>query len=165
MRRPKTIFWLLLPSLLFAACTSLSTHRLVLDAYFQNVAGLREKAHVAVDGITLGVVDRITVRPERGDHPVQVSMTIRTEKPLSIPADAVATLETEGVLGPTFVDIDTRQAAGPPVKNGGTLKTVEFGVTGGQAAQAIEKVGTEIVEELKKPESKSGSVGTASVKK
>jgi hypothetical protein len=61
-----------------------------------------------------------------GDHPIRVSMLIKTKYELQIPSDATVSLSSDGVLGPTFVDINTRNAHGPSVENNGTLRSLEI---------------------------------------
>jgi ABC-type transporter Mla subunit MlaD len=54
-------------------------------------------------------------------------MRIKTPYELKIPSDGTASLSSEGVLGPTFVDIDTRNTHGPSLGNSGTLKSLDIG--------------------------------------
>jgi ABC-type transporter Mla subunit MlaD len=78
-------------------------------------------------GVEVGRVTDIRIRPEVRDNPAEVSMSLDPAYMLDIPSDSVASLPTEGVLGPTFVDIDIRNASGLPLQNGGVLKTVSAG--------------------------------------
>jgi phospholipid/cholesterol/gamma-HCH transport system substrate-binding protein len=96
-----------------------------LNSYFQHAPTLESGASVCVDGVKLGSVTSVRVRPELGDRPVEVSMEISAPYELRIPNDSTAKLSTEGLLGPTFVDINTRYASGPPLANKGTLKSLE----------------------------------------
>jgi phospholipid/cholesterol/gamma-HCH transport system substrate-binding protein len=95
-----------------------------VQAYFQNVAGLQVGAPVRIAGVEVGRVTAIRVRPELRDNPAEVSISLDRSHMLDIPSDSVASLSTEGVLGPAFVDIDIRNASGPPLQNGAVLKTV-----------------------------------------
>ena len=65
-------------------------------------------APVCVDGVKPGVVKSMRVRPELGERPVEVLMSISTGYELRIPNDSTVILSTEGILGKTFADIDTR---------------------------------------------------------
>jgi ABC-type transporter Mla subunit MlaD len=103
---------------------------------------------VWIDGVEVGSVTDVRLRPELVDRPVEVLMTIRTPYQLSIPRDSIARLSAEGVLGPNVVDIDTRLTTGSPLENNGVLKSLE--VPGNQAADAVEKVGNMLVKESKK---------------
>jgi ABC-type transporter Mla subunit MlaD len=49
-------------------------------------------------------------------------MALKTAYELNIPSGSTVSLETAGVLGETFVEIDTHNASGPPIRSGGTLK-------------------------------------------
>ena len=42
-----------------------------------------------------------------------------------IPSDSTATIATEGLLGPPYVEIDVSKASGNPVGNDSVLKTIE----------------------------------------
>src|ERR1022692_1280292 len=97
---------------------------LQVKAYFQNAAGLQVGAAVRIAGVEVGGVTAIRVRPELRDNPAEVSISLDRSYMLNIPRDSVASLSTEGVLGPAFVDIDIRKASGPPLQNGAVLKTV-----------------------------------------
>jgi ABC-type transporter Mla subunit MlaD len=62
-----------------------------------------------------------------------------------IPNDSTATLETEGLLGETFVEIDTSTAFGPPIEETGILKTKPTTT----AAQAVEKLVDNLTKQVK----------------
>ena len=98
-------------------------HALELKCYFKDAQGLRAGAKVRVAGVEVGTVNSVRVRPELRDNPVEVNMTVQTPYELKVPNDAVVVLESAGVLGETFPQIDIRGASGPPVTNGGVLKT------------------------------------------
>lgn len=97
-----------------------------LMTYFQHAPTLETGASVCVDGVKLGTVTSVRVRPELGDRPVEVSMEISSPYELKIPNDSTAALSTGGLLGPTFVDINTRYASGTPIANNGVLKSLEI---------------------------------------
>jgi hypothetical protein len=104
-----------------------ATHRMNLTTYFRNAGGLLLKAPVRVDGVELGSVTSVRVRPELGERPVEVIMAIATSYDLAIPSDSVVLLVTGGLLGPTLVDIDTRHAQGARIgNNGGVLMSSEL---------------------------------------
>jgi len=71
-------------------------------------------------------------------------MAISTPYELRIPNDSTVILSTEGVLGQTFADIDTRSAHGPTVGNDGVLKSSE--VTAVDGAQAVKRLGDALVQ-------------------
>ena len=121
------------------------THRISLTTYFRSGDGLQPKAPVRVDGVELGSVTSIRVRPELGERPVEVIMAIATSYDLAIPSDSVVLLATGGLLGPTLVDIDTRHAQGVRIGNNGVLTSSELtdeekNEANRQAAKAMNRV-------------------------
>lgn len=96
---------------------------LTAKCYFQNAEGLRAGAGVRLAGVGIGSVTSVRVRPELRDHPVEVVMSLETPYELNIPNDSVVTLETAGLLGEVFPEIDIRGASGPPLVQNGELKT------------------------------------------
>ena len=101
----------------------LFTPKLILKAYFENASGLRTGAPVRLEGVDIGNVTGISVVPDRPLSPVQVTMKVSTKFRGGVRKDSVASLETAGVLGETFVDISSKQAKEPEVENGAVLKT------------------------------------------
>jgi phospholipid/cholesterol/gamma-HCH transport system substrate-binding protein len=101
----------------------LGRHQFIVKAYFSNAMGLRAGAPVRLAGVEIGSVKSVQARPELKQSPVEVLMRIDATRDLKIPNDSIASLETEGVLGETFVDINSTAAFGPTIANGGTLKT------------------------------------------
>jgi ABC-type transporter Mla subunit MlaD len=65
-----------------------------------------------------------------------VILLLGTGEQVTIPNDSEASLATEGLLGPTIMEIDTRSATGPPIENNGVIKSLE--VTDNQAAHALD---------------------------
>jgi ABC-type transporter Mla subunit MlaD len=122
-----------------------ATHSISLTTYFRSGDGLQSKAPVRVDGVELGSVTSVRVRPELGEHPVEVSMAIATCYDLGIPSDSIVVLATGGLLGPTLVDIDTRRAQGSRIGNNGVLTSSELtdeekNEANRQAAKAMNRV-------------------------
>ena len=97
-------------------------HALTLKAYFTDGMGLRADAPVRLAGVDVGSVKSVRPRAELKQAPVEVIMSISTDYELRIPDDSIASLSTSGILGPTYVNIDTRNASGLPIRSGGTLK-------------------------------------------
>lgn len=100
-----------------------ASHSLQLKCYFKDAAGLRTGAQVRLAGVEVGRVTSVRVRPELRDNPAEVIMTLQTPYELKVPNDSVVILQSAGVLGEVFPQIDIRGASGPPVGNGGVLKT------------------------------------------
>lgn len=101
---------------------------------------------MCVDGVVVGEAASLRVRPELGERPVEVQMTISTSYELGIPNDAMASLSTEGVLGQTFVEIETRRAHGAAIANDGVLNSSE--VTPSEGAEAVKRLGSVLVKAL-----------------
>jgi ABC-type transporter Mla subunit MlaD len=76
--------------------------------------------------VVVGKVTDIRVRADLSQNPVEVSMLLQTPNELKLPADAVVWVEADGVLGPSFAKIETKDAKGPPVSDNATLRTVSF---------------------------------------
>lgn len=141
-----------------------ASHKLIVRTYFRNAQGLLSGARVRVDGVELGFVRDVTVEAEHGDRPIAVRMALDTEDGLIIPSDATATLETEGVLGPTFVEIDTRHKTGAPMGNNGIMESTETADNAG-AAHVFEAVGKSLLEESKRLGEKHKPVDPAKLEK
>jgi phospholipid/cholesterol/gamma-HCH transport system substrate-binding protein len=105
--------------------SSLFTRKIIVKAYFDNAGGLRVGAPVRLEGVDIGNVTGITVVPSHGLTPVLVSMKVSTRFHNALRKDSVATLSTAGVLGETFVDVDSRAATGAVAQNGDILPTKE----------------------------------------
>ena len=106
------------------------SHKIVLKAYFENAAGLVKGAPVRLSGVDIGNVDRIgiTTDSNRRLTPVEVIMKISARHQSEVfkgDKGSRATLATAGVLGATFVDIDSSRASGPQVQDGDILLTTE----------------------------------------
>lgn len=99
--------------------------KLTAISYFEDSAGLKVGAPVNLEGVTIGNVKSIKVIPERKLTPVEVTMKLSKQYEDAIKTDSKTSLETVGVLGDTVVNIDSKNATGKPVKNGGELPTTE----------------------------------------
>ncbi len=103
--------------------TKLLRHRIELKAYFQNAQGLRAGAPVRLAGVDVGSVVSVHARPEMQGSPAEVVMLVSTSYELRIPNDSTVSLDTAGVLGETFAEIDVHGASGSPAKTGDVLKS------------------------------------------
>jgi phospholipid/cholesterol/gamma-HCH transport system substrate-binding protein len=99
--------------------------RITLVSYFDNASGLRVGAPVRLSGVDIGNVAHIKVVSDKDKRltPVEVVMRVSTKYNFDLRQDSVISLETAGVLGETYLDIDSSQATGPVVKNGDALPT------------------------------------------
>jgi phospholipid/cholesterol/gamma-HCH transport system substrate-binding protein len=97
-------------------------HTIGVKTYLTDAMGLRPNAPVRLAGVDVGSVTSVRVRPESKEAPVEIALALKTAYELNIPDDSTVSLETAGVLGETFVEIDNHNASGPPIRSGGTLK-------------------------------------------
>jgi phospholipid/cholesterol/gamma-HCH transport system substrate-binding protein len=134
------------------------SQKYVVRAYFENAGGLRVGAPVRLEGVDIGNIAnirlvppeeqppaRVTSPPEqipssgRVDKPVEVTMKIGKKYVFDLHTDSIALLSTAGVLGETFVDIDSTDARGPKVGDRGAIlrtrrmKTIEGVVSASQS--------------------------------
>ncbi len=93
--------------------------------YFDNAGGLREGAPVRLQGVDIGNVSAIRVvsDPAKRLTPVEVTLKVNTKYHRNLRKDSVTLLTTAGVLGETYIDIDSAQAKGPEVQPGDVLAT------------------------------------------
>lgn len=110
---------------LMSGTGGLFTKKITLKSYFDNASGLRVGAPVRVSGVDIGNVKtiRIVSDPKKQQTPVEVTMKISTKYLFNLRTDSVTLLATAGVLGETYIDIDSSIARGPQVKDGSVLFT------------------------------------------
>jgi len=94
-----------------------------LKSCFGDVQGLKEGAVVNIAGVDVGVVRSVRANPQNKNCPAEVEMALATSYDLRVPKDAVAAIETTGLLGQSYIDIDVSQASGAPIENYGYLKS------------------------------------------
>jgi phospholipid/cholesterol/gamma-HCH transport system substrate-binding protein len=97
------------------------THKVILKSYFDNAQGLRIGAPVRLAGVDIGNVTGIRIVSGRQADPVEITMKVNTVYHASMRKDSVTIMSTAGVLGETFIDIDSSAAKGPEVVDGDTL--------------------------------------------
>ncbi len=109
--------------LLMSGTSGLFTKKIVLKTYFDNAGGLRVGAPVRLSGVDVGNVTaiRIVSNPDKRLTPVEVTMKVSTKYHSSLHKDSVSLLSTAGVLGETYIDIDSSQASGPEIRDGDRL--------------------------------------------
>jgi phospholipid/cholesterol/gamma-HCH transport system substrate-binding protein len=137
---------------LMSGTVGLFSSKMSLYAYFEDAGGLRVGAPVRLEGVDIGNVSglKLVSRQEQPpaekttpasdlsaiggqtkpgaarqvlDKPVEVKFTINEKYLFDLRKDSVASLQTAGVLGETYVNIDSTLATGPIVANGDVLLT------------------------------------------
>lgn len=141
----------------------LFTHRIELRVYFQNVNGLRAGAPVRLAGVEVGKIESVRARPELQAAPAEVKMMLRTPYPLDIPNDSTVSLDTVGVLGETFAEINIFGASGVPVKNGGILKEKPSKIL--STEELIEKIGDIVQRKPCASQSKDVATATSDIRR
>ncbi len=96
-----------------------------LKAYFDNAEGLRVGSPVRLQGVDIGNVTQILIVPNRPKDPVEISMKVSTTYKFNLRKDSIASLNTAGALGETYVDIFSGTAKGPEAADGDVLPSEE----------------------------------------
>ena len=81
-----------------------------ISARFTNVADLKDRAPVKIGGVTVGLVDGITLDPVVFDAIVEMKIDRRFS---DIPADSSASILTSGVLGDRYIGLEPGGALEP----------------------------------------------------
>ena len=106
---------------LMSGTTGMFTPKILLRSYFDDANGLRLGAPVRLAGVDIGNVEAIRIIRENQTTPVEVTMKVSEKYDYALHKDSITSLNTAGVLGETFVDIDSTQAKGPLARNGDVL--------------------------------------------
>ena len=100
-------------------------HQLTIRTHFHNAQGLKPGARVRANGLEVGAVKEVSLDPRLGEQPAEVLLGLDSRYATKIPQDSTATIATEGILGPPYVEIDVSKATGGPISNNGVLKGVD----------------------------------------
>jgi len=113
--------------LLMTSTGGILTPKIRLISYFDNAGGLQPGAVVRLQGVDIGSVAKVEVVSDSAHQltPVEVIMKVSTKFHSNLRKDSVATLATAGVLGATFVDIDSSVAKAREAQDGDVLPTKE----------------------------------------
>jgi phospholipid/cholesterol/gamma-HCH transport system substrate-binding protein len=106
---------------LMSGTTGMFTPKITLKSYFDNASGLRLGAPVRLEGVDIGNVDAIRIVRDNPLTPVEVTMKVSSKFDYALHKDSIASLNTAGVLGETYVDIDSSQAKAGAARNGDVL--------------------------------------------
>ena len=106
---------------LISGTSGVFTKKITLVTYFDNAEGIRSGQPVDLQGVAIGNVQSVRVVAGRQLDPVQVIMRVNAKFQPFLHKDSTATIETAGVLGESFVDIDSKNAKGPIVQDNSEL--------------------------------------------
>lgn len=101
-----------------------------IDAIFDSVAGLDDKASVRVAGVRVGRVDAVGLDGRKA------RITLFLEQPVEMPEGTFARVANLGLLGEKYIEIVPGPAGGPPLPPGAVLP----GVTPPSLDEAIAKI-------------------------
>jgi phospholipid/cholesterol/gamma-HCH transport system substrate-binding protein len=102
-------------------------HQVIIRTYFHNAQGLKPDAKVRANGLEVGAVKNVSLDSRLGEQPVEVLLKLDSRYAARIPNDSTATIATEGLLGPPYVEIDVSKATGGSISNNGVLKGLDTG--------------------------------------
>ena len=121
----------------------LFARKLVLRCYFENAAGLKNGAPVTLEGVTIGNVIHVHVVPDRNPTPVEVAMQVGHEYLRDLHVDSTVSIVQAGVLGDSFIDIDSTHASGPAPGN-----NIELRTTGSPSIQDVIRTSQVSIDEI-----------------
>ena len=94
--------------------------KFTLYTEFSRISGLQPGAPVKVNGMGAGEVEAIEV-PSGPARKFRVRLKIREDLHPLVRTDSVASIQTEGLVGGTFVFVNSGSNAAPPVPDEGTI--------------------------------------------
>lgn len=116
-------FALLLFTVFFAGgIESLFSPTIEIKAQIKDVRGLRKGSPVWISGIEIGSVKSIALHAEYGTI---VTMSITKKSAEHIRKDSTVTVQTIGLLGDKYIEINQGSPDAAPIKEGDTIKAVQ----------------------------------------
>ena len=106
---------------LMSGTIGLFTKKLTLYTYVPDAGGLRTGAPVRLQNVDIGNVKDIAIVPDHPKAPVKITFKVAGRGISFLKKDSVVLLVTSGVLGETFVNIDSTGAKGAPIQDNDTL--------------------------------------------
>jgi phospholipid/cholesterol/gamma-HCH transport system substrate-binding protein len=102
------------------------TRHYTVKAYLPSAGDLREGAQVRLAGITVGNVAKIQISPYPDPkRAVELDLNIAHKYQREIRADSVASVDTVGLLGDSYMDITRGTPGQEVITDGGSVKTAE----------------------------------------
>jgi phospholipid/cholesterol/gamma-HCH transport system substrate-binding protein len=109
---------------LLGARSQLFKHTATLHARFPEVQGLRPGAPVRLSGVDIGHVADVGFARDRSDNQIHVELQVSHDALSRIGQDAVAHIDTQGLLGDRIIEIAAGAVDSPPLHAGDTIRTV-----------------------------------------
>lgn len=102
------------------------TRHYILKAYLPTAGDLRDGAQVRLAGISVGNVSKIGLSPyPEPERAVELDMKIARTYQNQIRADSVASVETVGLLGDSYVAVTRGSPGQEPIADGGSVQTAQ----------------------------------------
>jgi phospholipid/cholesterol/gamma-HCH transport system substrate-binding protein len=118
------------------------TSRYTLKTYLSEASGLREGAEVRLAGVAVGNVKHVQISPYTDrSRAVEILIAVSQSYQKEIRADSVASIETVGLLGESYVNITRGNPSQPVLPDGGVLKSSE----GAEIKQVVQNASDVIV--------------------
>jgi phospholipid/cholesterol/gamma-HCH transport system substrate-binding protein len=92
-------------------------------AVFENVEGLKRGSSVRMGGVDVGTVESVGYGPNPSDPHLYVKLEVVANEARRIRVDAVAVIESKGLLGDKMISIRPGSSSKPQLKPGGTIPT------------------------------------------
>jgi len=93
---------------------------LVISAVFKNASGIKEGNNVRLAGIKVGSVKEVSFVT---DSTVRVKMSIERDAARFVKKDAIAQIESEGLMGNKLISLESGTTTSKPVKSGDEIGT------------------------------------------
>lgn len=91
----------------------------IVNAVFDNAAGLEKDATVQIAGVEVGRVEEISLKDGKALVAMRIFPTIKLEK------DAIASIKTHGILGDKYIEIQPGVEKASYIEEGGEIAEVE----------------------------------------
>ena len=72
----------------------------VLNAEFDNIAGLKAEADVQISGVTVGKVQQLRLGKDNG-----AVVGMQLDREVKVPVDSVASVKSQGLIGDKYIQI------------------------------------------------------------
>jgi phospholipid/cholesterol/gamma-HCH transport system substrate-binding protein len=122
--------------------------RFQVDAEFLKVTGLQKGAIVRVSGMDAGEIETIRVPANPGSR-FRVQMRVREDLHHLVRTDSVATIQTDGLVGNNFIQIEIGTDKSPVAPEGSLIQSREpfdFAALMDQASQTVKTLDATIVQ-------------------